>query len=263
MVTGYKRARLAIVMEIIAPYRIPVFNHLARCLGDDFLVLFMSAQGGREWTVPVSRLRFRYKLMNGIRLAGGPTDPFPRYLNLDAIRHLKDFAPTLTVIVGYHHPTSYAVWWYAKRWGSKLHLLCESNPLDKRSRRIFSESIKWAFIRTCDGYIVPGKASAAYLKSYGVDEKLIFFAPNSVDTEFFAGFGEADSELIEREFVCLGLACAVARLRTKTFAVGSVDAVILHLPQIGHAGFIYEDRERHALGQRHLYPDALETLEIK
>ncbi len=199
MSAGYEGARLAIVIEIIPPYRIPVFNLLGKCLGDNLLVLFMSAQGGREWVVPASRLCFPYKVMNGVRLTGRSHDPFPRYWNPEVVRLLTDFSPTLIIIAGYHHPTSYAVWWYAKRRRSKLYLLCESTPFDKRSRRGWVEGLKWAFIRICDGYIVPGKASAAYLKSYGVDERLIVFAPNSIDTDSFPGYAPADDELLERE----------------------------------------------------------------
>lgn len=196
------KGKLAIVMEVIAPYRIPVFNHLAKCLGDSFLVLFMSNQGGREWVVPVSRLQFPYKVMNGIRIAGRTSNPFPRYWNPGVMRHLAEFAPALTVVVGYHHPTSYAVWWYAKRSRSKLYLLCESNSFDRRSRRSWAEGLKWVFIRTCDGYIVPGKASAAYLKWYGADEKFVFFAPNSIDTESFPGPAQIDDDVLRHRREC-------------------------------------------------------------
>jgi glycosyltransferase involved in cell wall biosynthesis len=61
------------------------------------------------------------------------------------------------------------------------------------------ESVKKAFIRSCDGYVVPGRASLAYLKSYGVDEKDIVLAPNAIDTELFSTDGSAQKELIEQE----------------------------------------------------------------
>lgn len=194
-----EKAKLAIVTEIVSLYQIPVFNLLAKHLGDNLLVLFMSAQGGRAWTVPFSRLRFPYKVMNGVRVAGRRYDPFPRYWNPEVVRYLQEFDPTLTVISGYHQPTSYAVWWYAKRRRSKLYLWCESTPFDKRSRRVWAEGLKWVFIRTCDGHIVPGKASTAYLKSYGVDEQSIVIAPNSIDADLFPGIAVADGGRMECE----------------------------------------------------------------
>ena len=200
--TDCMSARLAIVIEIIAPYRIPVFNFLAEQLGENFLVLFMSMDGGREWSVPVSRLRFPFKVMKAIQLPGQSYNPFPRYWNPKVGRYLDDFAPTLTVISGYHHPTSLAVWWYAKRSRSKLYLLCESTSFDKRSKRLLPEVVKRAFIRTCDGHIVPGRASAAYLRSYGVDENLILFAPNSLDIESFPACAATAAEFFDREREC-------------------------------------------------------------
>lgn len=193
------KAKLAIVMEVVAPYRIPVFNRLAEHLGNNLLVLFMSARGGREWEIPFSQMRFPYKVMRGLEFVGRSPNPFPRYWNREVITLLRRFAPTLTVIVGYHHPTSYAVWWYAKLWGSKLYLLCESNMFDHRSRRMWVEGIKKIFIRTCDGHIVPGRASRAYLKSYGVDEKKIFLTPNSIDTDTFVGRTPSDGDHFRSE----------------------------------------------------------------
>jgi glycosyltransferase involved in cell wall biosynthesis len=197
--TGHRRGKLAIVTEAISPYRIPVFNDLAKRLGEDLLVLFLSSDGGREWTVPLSRLHFPYRVLNGIRLSRGLGGSFPRFWNPAIVNHLRDFAPTLTVIGGYHQPTSYAVWWYAKRWRSKLFLACESNGFYKRPGLAWAKGLKWAFIRTCDGYIVPGEASARYLSSFGIDEERIVVAPNSIDTEPFARLAETEGELLKNE----------------------------------------------------------------
>jgi glycosyltransferase involved in cell wall biosynthesis len=46
--------------------------------------------------------------------------------------------------------------------------------------------LKAKFMHHCATYVVPGKASFEYVRSYGAAEKNIFTAPNAVDTEFFA-----------------------------------------------------------------------------
>ena len=48
------------------------------------------------------------------------------------------------------------------------------------------EFLKTRFLRSCDAFVVPGKSSVEYLKTYGVSERMIFTAPNAVDTQLFA-----------------------------------------------------------------------------
>ena len=45
------------------------------------------------------------------------------------------------------------------------------------------EAIFCAFLHA---FVVPGKSSLAYLQTFGVDERMIFTAPNAVDNVFFA-----------------------------------------------------------------------------
>jgi glycosyltransferase involved in cell wall biosynthesis len=149
--------------------------------------------------VPFSRIHFDYEILNGWALFGKRSGGFPRFCNPGVVRALHRFRPSLIVLGGYQHPTSYAVWWYAKKSGTKLYLWCESNLNDHRSRPFLVEYLKKAFIRSCDGYVVPGKASLAYLKSYGVDEKDIVLAPNAIDTYFFSDDASEQKGQIEQE----------------------------------------------------------------
>jgi glycosyltransferase involved in cell wall biosynthesis len=48
------------------------------------------------------------------------------------------------------------------------------------------EFLKMKFLRNCDAFVVPGRSSGEYLRTYGVSEELIFTAPNAVDTQLFA-----------------------------------------------------------------------------
>ena len=47
------------------------------------------------------------------------------------------------------------------------------------------EALKRRFVKHCQGFVVPGKASREYLRGFGVQERLIFQAPNAVDNRFF------------------------------------------------------------------------------
>lgn len=178
--------RLVIVTDIIAPYRVPVFNCLSDILGGRLLVLFMGeTEAKRQWAVPSKDIRFQYEVLSGRGFRIKNHLDTTHFLNLFAPFNLNRFNPTLIVIGGYHHYTSYIVWLYAKIARKKICLWCENNVNDIRSGSFITELVKKAYIKSCDGYIVPGVASRHYLKNYGIDSDRIITAPNAIDTGLF------------------------------------------------------------------------------
>jgi glycosyltransferase involved in cell wall biosynthesis len=81
--------------------------------------------------------------------------------------------------------------WWARRNGVPFLAWIESTARDQRNGRYLAEFLKKRFVRRCDGLVVPGKSSFEYARSFGVREKIIFTAPNAVDTELFAREAEA------------------------------------------------------------------------
>jgi len=69
-------------------------------------------------------------------------------------------------------------------------LWSESNGRDARAGHAWVEWLKVYFLRHCDGFVVPGKASFEYLRSLGCPEGSILTAPNAVDSAFFAAQAE-------------------------------------------------------------------------
>ena len=58
--------RVVIITELIAPYRIPVFNALARRKGIDLHVIFLSENDctQRQWRVYGDEIRFSYQVLS-------------------------------------------------------------------------------------------------------------------------------------------------------------------------------------------------------
>ncbi len=186
--------KLTVVTEIIAPYRIPVFNRIAERLGENFKVFFMSATcSGRQWEIPYSKIKFNYEVLRGVNLNFRSKRPNPTYWNPGIGAALKRFGPDSIVIGGYHHLSSYLVWRYAKLNSARFFLWCESTVHDQHSNRFWVQKLKRAFIRSCDAYLVPGTASIDYLKSQGATNDF-FNAPNSVDDELFGSDSHSEEE---------------------------------------------------------------------
>ncbi len=177
--------RLVILTEIIAPYRIPVFNALARQSGVDLHAIFLAEtdQALRQWRVYTDEIRFSYEVLPAWRWRVGK-------LNLLVNRGLSpalDAARPQTIICGgYNYPASWEALWWARRRGVRFVLWTESNEQDTRSGRVVVEWLKRYFVRSCHAFVVPGKSSCAYLLALGASKQVIFTAPNAVDNSFFA-----------------------------------------------------------------------------
>ena len=55
---------ICVINNIIAPYRVPVFNELAKIGGVDLEVLFLAeSEPWRRWKVCRDGMRFKYKVL--------------------------------------------------------------------------------------------------------------------------------------------------------------------------------------------------------
>ena len=177
--------RLALITEIIAPYRIPVFNALAEHPQIDLQVFFLSETDAslRQWQVYKDEIRFSYEVLPSWRRRLGK---YNLLLNSRVGAALRRFSPHTLLCGGYN----YIAAWNAALWAEAnqvpLLLWCESTARDARNHRRPLEFLKSRFIRKCSGFVVPGHSSAQYLHHFGVRQEELFTAPNAVDSAFFA-----------------------------------------------------------------------------
>jgi 1,2-diacylglycerol 3-alpha-glucosyltransferase len=177
--------RLVIVTEIIAPYRISVFNALAQHEGIDLKVIFLSETDPtlRQWRIYRDEIRFPYEVLPSWRVRVGR---FHFLLNAKTATSLHEFSPETIICGGYNYLAS----WQAQLWASRRRvrfvLWSESNAQDGRGQLKAVEFSKAYFLKRCDGFVVPGKSAFEYLRLLGAPAKKIFTAPDSVDNVFFS-----------------------------------------------------------------------------
>ena len=179
------KRRLVILTEIIAPYRIPVFNALAAREEIDLHVIFLAETdpGLRQWQVYRDEIKFSSQVLKSYRRRWGQ---FNLLLTRGVNDALRDADPEIIVCGGYNHFAMWQAQRWARRRGIPFLLWSESNAVDARRKLAIVEAAKRKFIRACQGYVVPGSSAAAYLKTFGVTPDKIFVAPNAVDVERFA-----------------------------------------------------------------------------
>jgi glycosyltransferase involved in cell wall biosynthesis len=186
-------AKLVIVTEIIAPYRIPVFNALALRPEVALHVIFLSETDPalRQWHVYKDEIHFSYQVLPSWRRRFGDHGVL---LNRGLPGALNLLKPDVLLCGGYNH----LAFWQAARWAKAHHtpfiLWSESTAFDYRQSQRIVEFMKARFLRTCAAFLVPGKSSENYLKDLGVAAPLIFTAPNAVDINLFSALAKAARE---------------------------------------------------------------------
>ncbi|HEY1272253.1 MAG TPA: glycosyltransferase family 4 protein [Terriglobales bacterium] len=176
---------VVILTEIIAPYRIPVFNALARRSDVDVHVIFLSQTDptSRYWKVYKDEICFSYEVLpEWRRRLGG----YHVLVNWGLSSALDRVSPEVLVCGGYNYPAS----WRALRWAASHRvpflLWTESTAADRRHKYFHVEYLKRHFFERCAGFVVPGLSSLNYVRDLGVTQALTFVAPNAVDNQFFA-----------------------------------------------------------------------------
>jgi glycosyltransferase involved in cell wall biosynthesis len=177
--------KIALLTEIPAPFRIPLFNALAAAPDVELQVLFLSEEDPRRthYRMYTDEFAFDWKVLEGRELVHGS-----RWfvLNRGVLRALRDFQPDVLVVGGWNQTTYWIAALYARRLGVPMLCWVESTVRDER-RTTFPtfESARKVFARLASGFLVPGQASAKYVRSLGARRKPVAVAPNAVDHAIF------------------------------------------------------------------------------
>ena len=285
---------MVLITELIAPYRIPVFNALARREEIELHVIFLSRTDSsqRQWRVYEDEIQFSYEVLRCWRRRVGK---FNVLLNRGLAESLRRFAPDVIVCGGYNYVSSWQALRWAKRHSVPFVLWSESTGNDSRNKHAPMEFLKAKFVGSCDGFVVPGQSARDYLLSLGVKSEEISIAPNAVDTALFASAGAAVRQnetqlraqlaLPERYFLFVGrlvtgkgvldLLDAYARLsptlREQVGLVfageGSMRAELesrardIHPGRVHFAGFVHRDElaAYYALAECFVFPTRTDT----
>jgi len=184
------KRRLVILTEIISPYRIPLFNDLARHAEVDLHVIFLAENDPtlRQWQVYKKEIQFSYQVLPSWRKRIGK---YNLLLNRGLARALAASAPDVILCGGYNYVASWQSLGWARRRKVPFFLWSESNAQDLRRGHAVVEFLKSEFLRRCSGFVVPGRAAREYLVDNKVKEAVIFTAPNAVDNDLFASLAAA------------------------------------------------------------------------
>jgi glycosyltransferase involved in cell wall biosynthesis len=177
--TAQSLTRVALLTEIPAPYRIPLFNALAERV--DLRVVFLRERHpDRPYDLHRDELRFEWQIVPGFDFT------FRKHwfiVNWSVGRALRD--ADVVVLGGWNQPAllEALVWCRLRRVPTMLW--SESTGRDDRSGR--HELFKRLLLPMINAFVVPGTAARDYLRSLGAPDEHITTAPNAVDPAIFGG----------------------------------------------------------------------------
>lgn len=208
-----RRVRIAVITEIIAPYRIPVFNAAAQRDDIDLHIIFLAENDPslRDWPIYKNEIHFSHEVVPSYRWKVGKSSLL---FNWGTGTALERAAPDVIVCGGYNYPASWRAQIWARKHGVPFVLWSESTARDIRKRRWVIDRAKKRFVERSTAFLVPGSAARQYLLHLGVHESQIYLAPNAVDNDFYkhhahharehASEIRSKLDLPERYFVCVG-----------------------------------------------------------
>jgi glycosyltransferase involved in cell wall biosynthesis len=171
--------RLALLTEIPAPYRLPLFRALAREEAIDLRVWFLAERDPRRGYPPLGReAGFAWSILpsRSVVRAG-------RWLVLSrgVLGALRRFRPDVVIVGGWSQPAFWQALGYARLARKPVVTWVESTGSESRGGSGAGGPLRRAFVRGSAAFLVPGSASAAYLRSLGVEDGRIAVAANAVD----------------------------------------------------------------------------------
>jgi glycosyltransferase involved in cell wall biosynthesis len=190
MSAANRKLKLALLTNIIAPYRIPLYSALANAF--DLMLLYGGKEANRdswngvEGTVPHATVvrAWGWQIRYAKKLNGKVFDDKFIHITPGFLWHLLRFRPDVvlssemgfrsTIALLYGTVFRRPVWIW---WGGTLHSERNTNALRKAIRRAI---VMWA-----DRWVTYGQTSTEYLLHLGVKRDRILQSQNAVDEERF------------------------------------------------------------------------------
>jgi glycosyltransferase involved in cell wall biosynthesis len=183
--------RIAMLINIPAPYRVPVYDRIAEKCGSDFRVIYMAKlEANRKWKVPA--LHHDHVFLRGF--AVGPKD---RQIHVRwGVHHqLSTFRPDVILTCGFNPPMLTA-WLHAQAFRTRHVPMSDSWEQHEAGLSSVHRLVRRAVYATSSAFVGASAKTLTLFEAYGV-RKNLFKAPLGVDN---ARFAAAAAPLADRPF---------------------------------------------------------------
>lgn len=213
--------KVALLHNIIAPYRFPLFEQLSKQKDIDLQVYFLSETAKNrkwDWKKYLNKMNFTYKVLPHWSVPLPLPEGIPLIFNPTYLWELIRGKYDVVVTAGWFDLSCIATYLFAPLLGYKYVIWSESTVHESSLQRTLTlPFVRWA-VRNAAGCIAIGSASRDYLMSLGAAPEKIKIALSTVDVQYF----QKKSKLSNSEKVSL----------RKKIAIPDHVKVILYVGQI-------------------------------
>lgn len=180
--------RVAIVTNIVAPYRLATWDAIARRTGNTRLLLCAASEANRIWdTGDIHRYAFEAEILPGRSIYLGRRSATLHW-NPSILRRLKQLRPTHLIIGGWDSPTHIAALLWARAHGIPCAVWTGSHSASHTSRGALARWLRRVVLALPKSFLVYGNAARMSLEAAGVDPATISVGFNCIDVEGFARY---------------------------------------------------------------------------
>jgi glycosyltransferase involved in cell wall biosynthesis len=183
--------RIAMLVNIPVPYRVPVYDRIAAACGSDFRVLYMAKlEENRRWNVPA--LRHDHVFLRGFAVTRKDREIHVRW---GVSRQLGAFRPDV-ILTGGFNPPMITAWLHAQA-GRVAHVaISDSWAFSEAGLSSVHRLARRAVYATSSAFVGASAKTLALFEAYGARNNL-FTAPLGIDN---ARFAAAAVPLADRPF---------------------------------------------------------------
>lgn len=211
---GERRLRIALLTNFLPPYRLPVFEELARRAGALRILLSTPMEGDRLWKPDFGGLDVHVQRTFTLHRGGNesaPDEPRVTYFPLDTIGELARFRPDVVISAELGFRTvSAAVYCTLRR--VRLVIWATLSEASERNRGPIRRMLRRFLLRAADAVIVNGRSGRRYIERFGVSPKIIFEVPQTADIDAFSRVPLLRSPEAARRLLYAGRLIAVKRV---------------------------------------------------
>lgn len=195
--------KLAIVTNILPPYRVPLFNYLAQQPGIDLRVFLCAAtEPNRHWEWPTG-ICFEYEI--GSTWTWSSKRGKTIYINPGLIGRIRHFAPDV-VVAGGMGLVSVMAWLGARLCGARLLLWAEGVVGAGGWIGRIMRPLRLCLVHVTDGYIASSQTAAELFRCLGARRERITISLITLDVNAFGQAVSKQRENREQLRQMLGLA---------------------------------------------------------
>jgi glycosyltransferase involved in cell wall biosynthesis len=173
--------RIAVFINIPAPYRVPVYDRIAEQCGSDFRMIYMAKlEADRKWNVPA--LRHDHVFLRGFAVRRKNRDEI--HVRWGINHQLSTFRPDVILTTGFN-PPMIAAWLHAKAHRIPHVSMSDAWAHSEAELSSVHRLMRRAVYATSSAFIGASAKTLALYAAYGVRTNL-FKAPLGVDNTQFA-----------------------------------------------------------------------------